>query len=142
MPENRYNFQGRGIRTTPSIQQSFKCQGFRHKAQNCTKNRNVLCVVKLILTRTVQNREKGNPNFASCRRPHVTNYTDCPACLQGSSLQATCSPKPSFPCFHSKTNFTTTSEQHVQFHRRSNCISGYKCGNPSGSTTVLFQKPA
>ena len=31
------------FRTTPSIQQCFKCQGFGHKAPNCTKKQK--CVV-------------------------------------------------------------------------------------------------
>ena len=47
-------------KTTPSILQSFNCQGFGHKAPNCTKTRNVLCVVKLIHTKTVQTKRKGN----------------------------------------------------------------------------------
>ena len=51
-------FKVEEFRITPSIQQCFKCQGFGHKAQNCTKNRNVLCVVKLIHTKTVQTETK------------------------------------------------------------------------------------
>ena len=43
MPENRYNFQGRGFRIIPSIQQCFKCQRFGHETQNCTKKQK--CVV-------------------------------------------------------------------------------------------------
>ena len=67
------------FRITPSIQQCFKCQGFGHKAQNCTENRNVLCVVKLIHTKTVQTKTKKNPKCANCRGPHVANYRGCPA---------------------------------------------------------------
>ena len=55
-------FKVEEFRITPSIQQCFKCQGFGHKAQNCTKNRNVLCVVKLIRTKTVQTKTK-NPKM-------------------------------------------------------------------------------
>ena len=46
------------FRTTPFIQQRFKCQGLRTMHQIVPKNRNVLCVVKLILTETVQTKKK------------------------------------------------------------------------------------
>ena len=72
-------FKVEEFRTTLSIQQCFKCQGFRHRAPNCTKkNRNVLCVVKLILTKAVPTGKK-NPKCASCRGPHVANCRGCPA---------------------------------------------------------------
>ena len=63
MPENRHKVEEFRItveefRITPSIQQCFKYQGFGHKAQNCTKNRNVLCVAKPIHTKTVQTKTK------------------------------------------------------------------------------------
>ena len=67
-------FKVEEFRITPSIQQRFKCQGFGHKAQNCTKNRNVLCVVKLIHTKTVQTKTK-NPHNVQI----VANYRGCPA---------------------------------------------------------------
>ena len=51
-------FKVEEFRITPPIQQCFKCQGFGHKAQNCTKNRNVLCVVKLTHTKTVQTKTR------------------------------------------------------------------------------------
>ena len=38
------NFKVEEFRTTPSIQQCFKCQGFRHKAPNCTKKAEMCCV--------------------------------------------------------------------------------------------------
>ena len=50
-------FKVEEFRTTPSIQQCFKWQGFGHKAPNCTQ-KNVLCVVKLILTKAVQTNKK------------------------------------------------------------------------------------
>ena len=55
-------FKVEEFRTTPSIQQCFKCQGFGHKAPNCTKNQNVLCVVKHILMKTALTNIKGNQN--------------------------------------------------------------------------------
>ena len=45
---------------TPSIQQCFKCQDFGHKI--VLKNRNVLCVLKLIRTKTVQTKKKKPQN--------------------------------------------------------------------------------
>ena len=55
-------FKVEEFRTTPSIQQCFKCQSFGHKAPNCTKNQNVLCVVKHILIKTALTKKKGNQN--------------------------------------------------------------------------------
>ena len=42
------------FRTTPSIQQCFKYQGFGHNALNCTKN--VLCGAKYISTKAVHKK--------------------------------------------------------------------------------------
>ena len=47
-------FRVEEFKTTPSILQCFKCQGFGHKALNCTKKKNVLFAVKLIHTKTAQ----------------------------------------------------------------------------------------
>ena len=62
-------FKVEEFRITPSIQQYFKCQGFGHKAQNCTKNRNVLCVVKLIHTETVQTKTRKHQNVQTVGGP-------------------------------------------------------------------------
>ena len=62
-------FKVEEFRITPSIQQCFKCQGFGHKAQNCTKNRNVLCVVKLIHTKTVQTETRKHQNVQTVGDP-------------------------------------------------------------------------
>ena len=51
-------FRVEEFKTTPSILQCYKCQGFGHKAPNCTKIRNVLCVVELIHTKTIQIKKK------------------------------------------------------------------------------------
>ena len=46
-------FRVEEFKTTPLIFQCFKCQGFGHKALNCTKKEKcVVCVVKLIHTKT------------------------------------------------------------------------------------------
>ena len=56
-------FKVEEFRITPSIQQCFMCQSFGSKAPNCKlKNRNVLCVVKLIRTKTVQTKRKEPQN--------------------------------------------------------------------------------
>ena len=48
-------FKVKEFKTTPSILQCFKCQGFGRKTPNCTKNQKcVVCVVKLIHTKTVK----------------------------------------------------------------------------------------
>ena len=39
----------------------------------------MLCVVKLIHTKTVQTETKKNPKCGNCRGPHVANYRGCPA---------------------------------------------------------------
>ena len=53
-------FRVEEFKTTPWILQCFKCQGFGHKALNCTKN--VLCVVKLIHTKIAQINKKESLN--------------------------------------------------------------------------------
>ena len=51
-------FRVEEFKTAPSILQCYKCQSFGHKAQTARKIRNVLCVVELIHTKTVQIKEK------------------------------------------------------------------------------------
>ena len=65
--------------TTPSILQclSAKVLGTRH--QTVLKTKNVLCVVKLIHTKTVQTETK-KAKCANCRGPQVAKYRGCPAC--------------------------------------------------------------
>ena len=77
MPENRHNFQGR---ITPSIQQCFKRQGFRHKAQNCTKKQKcVVCGGAHSHRNCPKQKQKKKQKCANCRGPHVANYRGCPA---------------------------------------------------------------
>ena len=66
------------FRTAPSIQKRLKCQDFGHKAPNCTKKPNVLCVVKLI-PQNLSKQGKRSSKCANCRGPHVANYRACPA---------------------------------------------------------------
>ena len=76
-------FKVEEFRTTPSIQQCFKCQGFGHKAPNCTKLHQTApkCVVcgEAHSHKNCPNKEKRNPKCANCRGPHVANYKVCPA---------------------------------------------------------------
>ena len=51
-------FKVKEFKTTPSILQHFKCQGFRHKAPNSTKNQKCVSVVQLIRTKIVQIKKK------------------------------------------------------------------------------------
>ena len=62
-------FKVKEFRITASIQQCFKCQGFGHKAKNCTKNRNVLCVVKLIPTKIVRTKIQEPQNLQTVEDP-------------------------------------------------------------------------
>ena len=65
--------------TTPSIQQCFKCQGFGHKGQNCTKKPKCVVCGGAHSHKNCPNKEKRNPKCAKCSGPHVANYKGCPA---------------------------------------------------------------
>ena len=67
------------FRTTPSIQQCFKCQGFGHKAPNCTKKPKCVVCGETHSRKNCPNKEKGKPKCANCRGLHVANYKGCPA---------------------------------------------------------------
>ena len=80
MPENRHIiFRVEEFKTTPSIIQCFKCQGFRHKAPNCTKNEKCAVCGEAHSHKNCPNKEKWKPQCANYRGPHVSNYRDCPA---------------------------------------------------------------
>ena len=72
-------FKVQESRTTPSIQQCFKCQGFGHKAPNCTKNPKCVVFGEAHSHKNCPNKDKRKPKCANCRGPHVTNYKGCPA---------------------------------------------------------------
>ena len=72
-------FKVKEFRITPSIQQCFKCQGFRHKAQNCTKKQRCVVSGEAHSHKDCPNRNKKTPKCANCREPHVANYRGCHA---------------------------------------------------------------
>ena len=70
MPENIHNqFWVEEFRTTLSIQQCFKCQGFGHKASNCTKNQKCVVCGEAHSHKNCPNKEKRKPKCANCRGP-------------------------------------------------------------------------
>ena len=102
-------FKVEEFRITPSIQQCFKCQGFGHKA----KNRNVLCVVNPIHTKTVQTKTKKPQNVqivGGLMSPITEAVLHTRIMLLGYM-----GPKSNFLCLHCKPSFTTTLQQHIQF---------------------------
>ena len=71
-------FRVEEFRTTPSIQQCFKCQGFGHKAPNCTKKTKCVVCGEAHFHKNCPNKEKRNPKCADCRGSHVANCKGCP----------------------------------------------------------------
>ena len=67
------------FRITPSIPQCFKCQGFGHKAQNCTKKQKCVVCGKAHSHKDCPNKNKKKTKCANCRGHHVANYRGCPA---------------------------------------------------------------
>ena len=51
-------FRVEEFRTTPSIQQCFKCQGFGHKAPNCTKKPKCVVCIEAHSHKNCPNKEK------------------------------------------------------------------------------------
>ena len=70
-------FKVEEFRTTPSIQQCFKCQDFGHKEPNCTKKPKCVVCGEAHSHKNCPNKEKRNPKCANCRGPHVANYKGC-----------------------------------------------------------------
>ena len=71
-------FKVEEFRTTPSIQQCFKCQGFGHKLPNCTKKPKCVVCGEAHSHKNCPNKEKRKPKCSNCRGPHVANYKGCP----------------------------------------------------------------
>ena len=67
-------FRVEEFKRTPSILQCYKCQGFGHKAPNCTKNQKCVVCGGAHSHKNCPNKEKRNPKCANCRGPHVANY--------------------------------------------------------------------
>ena len=55
-------FRVEEFKTTPSILQCFKCQGFGHKAPNCTKNKKCVVCGEAHSHKNFPNKEKGSQN--------------------------------------------------------------------------------
>ena len=72
-------FKVEEFRTTPLIQQCFKCQGFGHKAPNCTKKPKCVVCGEAHSHKICRNKDKRKPKSANCRGLHVANYKGCPA---------------------------------------------------------------
>ena len=72
-------FRVEEFRTTPSIQQCFKCQGFGHKESNCTKNQKCVVCSEAHSHKNCPNNEKRKPKCENYRGPYVANYRGCPA---------------------------------------------------------------
>ena len=71
-------FKVEEFRITPSIQQSFKCQSFGHKAQNCTKKQKCVVCREAHSHKNCPNKDQKTPKCANCRGPHVANYRGYP----------------------------------------------------------------
>ena len=56
-------FKVAGFRTTPSIQQCFKWQGFEHKAQNCTKKQKCVGCGEAHSHKNCPNKVKRSPKL-------------------------------------------------------------------------------
>ena len=72
-------FRVEEFKTTPSIFQCFKCQGFGHKEPNCTKNQKCVVCGEADSHKNCPNKEKRKPTCANSSGPHVANYRGCPA---------------------------------------------------------------
>ena len=105
-------FKVEEFRITPSIQQCFKCQGFGHKAQNCTKKQKCVVCGEAHSHKDCPNRNKKNPKCANCRGPHVANYRGCPA-YKDQALRQHVVQISNFLCLHCKTSSTITPQQHI-----------------------------
>ena len=60
-------FKVKEFRITPPIQQSFKCQGFGHKAQNCTKKQKCVVCGEAHSHKNCPNKDKKTKNAKTVR---------------------------------------------------------------------------
>ena len=70
-------FRVEEFKTTPSILQCYKCQGFGHNAPNCTKNQKCVVCGGAHSHSNCPNKEKRNLKCVNCGGPHVANYEGC-----------------------------------------------------------------
>ena len=139
-------FRVEEFRTTPSIQQCFECRGFGHKAPNCAKNQECVVCSEAHSHKNCPNKEKRKPKCANRRRPHVANYRGCPAYKDQAFRQNVVQKQVSYVSILKQAlpppPPPPPPQQHIQFHSRTNCIPGHKCGNTNRSATAVYQKPA
>ena len=62
-------FKVEEFRITLSIQECFKCQGFRQKAQNCTEKQKCVVCGEAHSHKDCPNKNKKTPKCANCRGP-------------------------------------------------------------------------
>ena len=128
-------FRVEEFKTTPSILQCFKCQGFGHKALNCTKNEKCVVCGEAHSHKNCPNKEKRKPKCANCRDLMLQTIE---AVLHiRTKLLGSMWSKNRFLCISPKTSFTTTYQQHIQFYCGANCLPSHKCGNSNRSATTV-----
>ena len=134
-------FRVEEFKTTPSILQCYKCQGFGHKAPNCTKNQKCVVCGGAHSHKNCPNKEKRNPKCANCRGPHVANYKGCPAYKDEAFRQHIIQKQVSYasilkqaPPPPPNNTFNFTAEQIISLVT--------KCGHSGRSATTVHQEPA
>ena len=132
-------FRVEEFKTTPSIPQCFKCQGFGHKALNCTKNQKCIVCGEPHSHKNCRNKAKRKPKCANYRGPHVANYRGCLAYKDQAFRQHVVQKQVSYDYIKQAS---PPPQQHIQFYCRENCRLGHKCGHPDRSATTVHQKPA
>ena len=129
-------FRVEEFKTTLFILQCFKCQGFGHKAPNCTKEEKCVVCGEAHSHKNCPNKEKRKPKCANCSGPHVANYRRCPA-YKDQAFRQHSGPKTSFLCLCSKAGSSTTCQKHISFYCGTNCITSHKYGHPDRSATTV-----
>ena len=107
--------------------------------QIAPKTKNVLCVVKLIHTKTVQIKKK-KPKCANCRGPDVANYKGCPAYKDQAFRQRVVQKQVSYASILKQDSPPPPSNT-INFAAEQ-IVSLVKCGQPDRSATTVHQKSA
>ena len=87
------------------------------------------------------NKDQETLKCANCRGPHVANYRGCPAYKDQAFRQHVVQNQISYASIVKQAS-PPPPQQHIQFHSRTFCISGNKCGRTNRSATIVYQKPA